>query len=149
MPFQHKYEVEIAENVPDECQCPPPNAIEIQEQIFVYRFVFDPLDEKSFIPTAVVTGAILEGKSAEICCAYHGLSMYVNEEKARKAFKHICSLQAEFPKIAGSYLGEGTLKPGDGLVTHPSRRSTHFTFHENRDCVLPPQFSIGGGLECS
>lgn len=146
MAFQHKYSVEIEENIPAECACPPAEADEILEPIEAFRFVFDPLNESSFIPTGISNAAVSQGKSAEICCAYHGLSMYKNPVKAKKAYEYYCSIQAEFPAHAGSHLATGWILPGDGLVTHPSRRSSHFTLHQDENCNLPPQFQIAEEL---
>ena len=68
-----KYQRELARFV----ECPPPNAEPCERDAF--RFVFEVVDDRSFVPVAKLNPS-RQFENEHECCMAHALSMFATQE---------------------------------------------------------------------
>lgn len=122
--------------------CPPQTCTPAEGS--AYRFVFESMEESSFIPVIVKTPSRIFKNDTEKCSAF-ALSMYETELQATKAFD---SLQRRFKNIKqsiGSHIAKAVLTSSMGNKT-TSNHQGHFDLYEFRDTSLPTHFEIVGTL---
>lgn len=120
--------------------CPPPAAAARDGS--AWRFVFDPVNEDSFIPAALQPSRPA-GKAT--CCSEWGLSMFTSETKATKRFQELVKSVPNIRKRIGTHLAKGNLTSDCGLCTEAGSNG-HFDLHPEKGADLPARFSIVGEL---
>lgn len=94
--------------------CPPISAA--GRKVIAYRFVFDPLEQGSFLPQAVKNPSRMDSAdTAEVQCSLMALSFFTTREFAEKKFKNLSKMGRNLRKTLGSHIAEGILEPADGL----------------------------------
>ena len=131
-----KYQSDLC-SVPN---CPPLNAI--PEDREAYRFVFDPICPKSFVPQGKKRPSrVRSARNPETKCSLLGLSFFASAEQAVERYNY---LKANFKNIEnsiGTHLATGTLQQSFGLQT-PVSDGGHFDLHESAGTNLPPHFTV-------
>lgn len=126
-------------------ECPPVGCK--KEQITAYRFVFDAMNNDSFLPVAIMDPSRIDNAREErIKCSMYALSMFVSEEKAMKHFNSLKKKNPNIAKSIGNNLAVGTIYPQDGLCSKPNRKG-HFDMFEHVNTDLIPNFSISRQIE--
>jgi hypothetical protein len=120
--------------------CPPSNCI--QDQLTAYRFVYDPVCEKSFIPQGVKSPSRMNSSNHNMKCSLLGLSFFSSEEKAKARYASLKNKIKNINKTLGSHIAEGVLDSNDGHRTDICKKTGHFDFFENRNVNLISNFKI-------
>lgn len=131
-----KYQTEMCKIA----NCPPSNGIE--EQQIAYRFVFDPIDEKSFIPQGVKNPSRVDNTLEKRKCSTLALSFFISEESAKDKFYALSKNSKNLHKTLGSHIAKGVLNTTDGYRTKICKKSGHFDFFEKKDANFLPNFEI-------
>ena len=129
-----KYGTEIA-GIPG---CPPVYCARCSREAF--RFAFEPLCEKSFLPVARMNPARKFSGDGELCSA-HALSFFVTRETAVTKYNRLKAGHHQIGKTLGTHLARGRIEPADGPATNPSA-SGHFDLYEEDGCDLLSRFQI-------
>ncbi len=110
-----------------------------------YRFVFDNMEGKSFIPVAVQSPKrIKNSKNNEKCSAY-ALSLFATEGAAKDFFLELYKRNPRIVKTLGDKLAMGEVEPSMGTCGRENRKQ-HFDFFEYEGCDLSTSFNIIGNL---
>jgi len=128
--------------------CPSTNCIEQNKE--AYRFIKNEINQKSFLPVGLENPKRPFNKDSDKCKAYSGLSMFENEESAKKLYKELCKRNkrpVKTLKSLGNKLAKGHLMPIHGLCS-PANSTGHFTLYEYKDNNIESIFSIIGELSC-
>jgi len=120
--------------------CPPNDCI--LEQQTAYRFVFDPVCKKSFLPQGIKMPSRIDNSNNQMKCSLLALSFFSTEENAREKYKKLKRKIKNINKTLGSHIAEGILNTTDGQRTKICQKSGHFDFFENNDVDLVPNFKI-------
>jgi hypothetical protein len=132
--MQMKYSKELAEFA----DCPPRHAKPRDWK--AYRYVFEPADERSFLPVAKISPSRKFDNEQGHCIAY-SLSMFASKEGAIDHYQRLRSKYKWIRQTVGTHLAEGQVTVADGLATAPNDRE-HFSFFE-ADCAdLAATFQI-------
>lgn len=140
MPYQFKYACE-AEELEEECACPPEDAAEIGGKVTVYRFVFEECDDDSFVPQGVSRPSETANKPCAKRCEYLSLSFYEQRSSAEDAYAFLKKHFRGFVERAGTHLAKGYLQPGDGIALGPDQ-NTQIELFEAATANLLPRFSV-------
>jgi hypothetical protein len=124
--------------------CPPSNCIGQHKE--AYRFIKNIITKESFLPVGIQNPSRKLGHSQK-CGAYGGLSMFEDENSAKKRFKILSRTNKKISKSLGNKLAKGQLSPIHGLCS-PNNDSGHFTLYEYKDNNVENVFSIIGELSC-
>ena len=121
--------------------CPPSN--NVYSYNTAYRFVFDPLDHRSFIPQGIKSPSRISNpnNNDDTRCSLLALSMFISENDAVNRYKELKKICKNIDKSLGTHLAVGTLNNDDGLQ-YIANNYGHFDFHEHASTNLAPQFSI-------
>jgi hypothetical protein len=131
-----KYESDLC-NISD---CPPSNCV--QKDIDAYRFVYNPICPKSFIPQGKKSPQRVSKSSNDTeRCSLLGLSMFESEGKALEKYKYLKKTIKNIDKTIGSHLAKGKIKPKHGLLTKPNNQG-HYDLFEFKGTNLSPDFQI-------
>ena len=120
--------------------CPPSNSI--QEQLNAYRFVYDPINEKSFLPQGVKSPKRMNNSNDNMKCSLLALSFFSSEESAKARYASLKKKIRNINKTLGSHIAQGVLSPSDGQRSEICTRSGHFDFFEKQGVNLIPKFQI-------
>lgn len=131
-----KYQSEMCKIV----NCPPTNST--QDQQTAYRFVYDPMCDKSFLPQGIKEPSRVDKADENIKCSFLALSFFNSEESAKKRYNKLKKQIKNINKILGSHIAEGTLNSNDGFRTKICNRSGHFDYFEKKGINLIPNFKI-------
>lgn len=134
---EFKY-VALLDDLPDEC---PPSQAEPTARL-AFRFVFDPLDMRSFEVFATRRPAQF---ATDPCCSHCALSMFATEEHARAKFAKLMAIRKNIGKLIGDHLAEVTLAEEHGVQTAPNTDG-HFDLHEYANVDLAPVTIMIGPL---
>lgn len=119
--------------------CPPSECVPAQG--VAYRFVLDPIDQRSFDPIKA------ERDPDRAACSAWGLSMYRKEHLARKSYIRLVATYGEpWREHNGTHLAVGTLVAAHGMTTKVKRQNSHFNLHEFANSSLAPAFQVLGPL---
>src|SRR5688572_2544180 len=112
------------------CTCPPADAREATFSAF--RFVWEPIDSKSFVPVALapVPRVNRASQSPSGACAALGLSLFGSETAARKRFAQLAKTNPMIRETLGTHLAGVALLSEHGLQTPPTERQKHMTLFE-------------------
>ena len=120
--------------------CPPQHST--TGTLSVYRFVFSPIDDKSFIPQGLKSPSrIMSAKNNHEKCSLFALSMFDSANHAIEKYKKLMKISRNINKSIGTHLATGTIQPLDGLHDHPNSEG-HFDFYEKAGIDLTPKFTI-------
>lgn len=120
--------------------CPPLTSERVQRQ--AYRFVFNPICEKSFIPQGIKKPQRVSGSTNDVeRCSLLGLSMFIDEEKALTRYQELKSKFKNINKLIGTHLAAGIIEPKHGLITKPNKQG-HYDLFESKDIDLCLDFKI-------
>ncbi|EGQ8093377.1 TPA: hypothetical protein ACX3FU_004500 [Vibrio parahaemolyticus] len=120
--------------------CPPGHCTREERESF--RFVFDPLDQKSFLPQGKKNPQrVHKEEDNETKCSLLGLSMFTSETDARKHYKKLKKFVKNIDKTIGSHLATGTIQPHHGFISEPSK-SGHFDLFESAGVDLTLDFQV-------
>lgn len=120
--------------------CPPLTSERVQRQ--AYRFVFNPICEKSFIPQGIKKPQRVSGSTNDVeRCSLLGLSMFDSDTKAITRYKYLKGLMRNIEKTIGTHLAQGKIRSTDGLVTKPNNQG-HYDLFEFKNVNLSPNFQI-------
>lgn len=120
--------------------CPPSTSESVQRQ--AYRFVFNPICEKSFIPPGKMSPQRVSKATKDADrCALLGLSMYVSKEKALNRYKYLKKNHKNIDKLIGTHLAKGEIEPKHGLTTKPNNQG-HYDLFESKGVELSSDFKI-------
>jgi hypothetical protein len=125
----------------DLTNCPPSNNIYSYDT--AYRFVFEPLDSRSFIPQGIKSPSRISNpnNNNHTKCSLFSLSMFISENDAVNRYEALKKICKNIDKSLGTHLAVGTLNVNDGLQ-YRANNDGHFDFHEHACTNLAPQFSI-------
>lgn len=123
-------------------QCPPRDARPAERDAF--RFVWDPVDQSSFVPVAIKSPRRTNRPNQDACSAY-GLSMFATESQARIRFGELERMNREIRKAIGTHLASLALTADHGAQTPPGSNG-HFDLHEYEDADLVSVSTIIGAL---
>lgn len=99
-----------------------------------YRFVFDPIDARSFeIPAQRDTDRWEDNPTCPQCA----LSMYTTIEAAKAAFRKLLEKHPKIAGLLGGHIAEVGLLPAHGVQTNPNSLG-HFALHEYDGVDLVP-----------
>ncbi|WP_419227108.1 hypothetical protein [Alteromonas sp. OM2203] len=130
-----KYQKEL-DNIP---QCPPKDAEAKVTDSF--RFVFDPVCIKSFIPQALTQPTRMSATNDPVQkCSLTGLSFFTSDVAAVRVYNNIKMIKKHKKARIGSHLAEGTLDPKDGLQS--AVKCEHFDLHPSKNSCLENKFKI-------
>ena len=120
--------------------CPPIGCKSIKKEAF--RFVFNPICEKSFTPQGKKNPQrVSKSTNNSERCSLLGLSMFESEDCAIKRYKYLKKMVKNINKTLGSHLAKGTIQPQYGLITHPNNYG-HYDLFEFKDVDLSTDFKI-------
>lgn len=121
--------------------CPPSSYK--RKDVVAYRFVFEDLDENSFLPALVKKPKrVLINDSDSVRCQAHGLSLFDTLENAEEFYSNLPpNTSKNRHKTIGSHIAEGNIDKSDGVVSRVSSNG-HFTLHESNNADLPSKFNI-------
>ncbi|ENE5172820.1 hypothetical protein ABUU69_002173 [Vibrio cholerae] len=120
--------------------CPPVHCIQAVRES--YRFVFDPLDQKSFLPQGKKNPQRVHKEENDVKkCSLLGLSMFTSEADACNHYKKLKKYMKNIDKTIGSHLATGTIQPHHGLISEPSE-SGHFDLFECAGVDLTLDFRV-------
>jgi hypothetical protein len=125
--------------------CPPSSCTSESRDSF--RFVFNPLDSKSFLPQGKKSPQRVHKENRnQIKCSLLGLSMFSSEKAARDHYIKLREFVTNIDKTIGSHLANGRIESHHGLMSNPSN-SGHFDLFEFAGVDLTQDFSVM--YECS
>lgn len=111
-----------------------------------YRFVFNPICSKSFIPQGIKKPERISNTNVQRKkCSLLGLSMFTTEDKAIAKYQELKKQFKNVNKIIGTHLAKGKIQAEDGLVTKHDKKG-HFDFFEYVDTDLTKRFAISKDL---
>jgi hypothetical protein len=120
----------------------PPKSVKVNEQI-AFRFVHEPICEKSFLPQGVKNPKRVHNEpSAKTKCSLLALSFFTSEDKAKKRYNALKKNVSNISKTLGTHIAVGNLKPEHGFQTPVCSKSSHFDFFEKKDTELARSFDI-------
>lgn len=120
--------------------CPPQSCANIQRP--AYRFVFNPICSKSFIPQGKKSPQRVNKAANDTeRCSLLGLSMFATEAKAISRYKYLKKMIRNIDKTIGTHLATGTIEPKHGLVTEPNGHG-HYDLFEYKNIDLSSDFKI-------
>jgi hypothetical protein len=120
--------------------CPPSNCI--QDQLTAYRFVYEPVCEKSFVPQGLKVPSRMSNSNDKQKCSLLGLSFFSSEEKAKTRYEDLKKKMKNINKTIGSHIAKGAIDANDGYRTQISQKSGHFDFFECKSANLIPRFKV-------
>lgn len=129
--------------LPSGGQCPPADAVGATRNCF--RFVFDPMGQRSFLPAGKIKPQRMHNAKADTACSMLALSMYSAEDKARARYAAVLESNPNAPNSLGTHLAEGIISTSDGVCT-PITGSGHFDFHPYAGINIDSAFNIIGPL---
>lgn len=120
--------------------CPPQSSVSVQRQ--AYRFVFEPICEKSFIPQGKKSPQRISKENKNTAkCSLLGLSMFSDEESAKQRFIQLKKFCKNIDKTIGTHLAAGIIKPDHGVSTSPDQNN-HFDLFEFSGVDLTKDFTM-------
>ena len=131
-----KYESEMCKVA----NCPP--STYLQDDITAYRFVYDPMCDKSFLPQGVKSPSRIDKSRDGMKCSLLALSFFSSEDNAKKRYNELKKKMRNINKTLGSHIAKGRLNSSDGVRTEICDRSGHFDFFEKKGVNLIPNFQI-------
>lgn len=119
-----------AQSLVDFSDCPPASARRLER--IGFRFVWNPVDSKSFSPVALQPRA----NRRPLSCSSFGLSMFVSAAQARARFASLEAKVHGAREKFGDHLAAVELMPEHGLQTLEDLNG-HFDLHEFVGVDLP------------
>ncbi|PSW69482.1 hypothetical protein C9J41_21095 [Photobacterium sp. GB-50] len=120
--------------------CPPRDCT--REMRDSYRFVFDPLDQNSFLPQGKKDPQrVNKEEDNKKKCSLLGLSMFESENDACAHYKRLKKFIKNIDKTIGSHLAKGKIKPQHGCITKPNKNG-HFDLFESAGVDLTLNFQV-------
>jgi hypothetical protein len=118
--------------------CPPTKCEPCSREAF--RFVFDPICARSFVPVALMKPSRGFANDGLLCVA-HALSFFTTQDLAIATYSRVKKGHRQISNKIGSHLATGRLEAADGIATKPSSTG-HFAFFEEEGCDLVSRFHI-------
>lgn len=134
------YKAEVQEITKNGFTCPPTSATESTRT--AYRWVFNPITERCFLPQALRNPPrLLSEKDPEKKCSCWGVSMHDTLNQSISAFHAVEKSYRGARKTLGDHVAQGTLVQADGLST-PSNNYGHFDLHPYKSAKPVGKFTV-------
>lgn len=134
-----KYSSELCA-IPD---CPP---TQITKDITAYRFVYDVVDENSFIPPGIKSpNRVTNEEDDKTKCEMLALSFFDTEANAKARYQYLRKRMKNIRHTLGGNLAEGQIHASQGFHGKIGVNG-HFDFFERDGVTLSPQFQIIASL---